>query len=336
MLPVNAAISQHQDTIMLHIAAFTGIWGVSFLIWLAPALLIAMFARSKPAYIILGMALLAVITASLPIAGRNNGPTMDVAAIQAGNSTDAVIETPKIKTNAVIAVWPEILLSKEDEKPKESATENKLFIVTNYIDQLRKAKPYNAVAVISPDGKVVATAMKHHLFGRELLEYSKGEISQPTEIAGCKAGLAICYDTVFTDVCRTLAKRGAEALFVPNCDPDVPNSLFARLHSALIAFRAAENGIPIVWANGYGLSAIFDGDGVPVARAPEHGDSAIYGTIHLRKSETFYTRIGDYFAYLCAGFSLLVFAISILIGLTKSKRSDHPVLSEAEQGTQIM
>ena len=81
-MPVNTAISQYRNTAMLHVAAFTGIWGISFLIWLAPALLIAMLTRSKPAFIIFAIVLLAVVVAYLPIVGLNNGPTMEVAAIQ--------------------------------------------------------------------------------------------------------------------------------------------------------------------------------------------------------------------------------------------------------------
>ena len=228
------------------------------------------------------------------------------------------------------------MLEKENEEPIKSAVENRLFIVANYIDKQTEVKPYNTAVIISPEGKIMATTRKHHLFGREILDLSAGKISYPTEMAGYKAGLAICYDTVYTDVCRTLANRGANILFVPNYDPEAQNSLFAHLHSALIAFRAAENGIPIVWSNSSGISTIYDSNGVPVARAHEYGSAAIYGTVHLRESKTIYTRIGDKFACACAGFSIFILAISVLIGIRKSRHNARPVSSKEEQGTEIM
>jgi apolipoprotein N-acyltransferase len=79
----------------------------------------------------------------------------------------------------------------------------------------------------------------------------------------------------------------------------MPNSVFNYLHSAVIPFRAAENGVPIVWAECQSLSMIVDSDGRILARGPEKAPAFIIAGVHLRSGLTFFTRAGDYFAYLC-------------------------------------
>ena len=91
----------------------------------------------------------------------------------------------------------------------------------------------------------------------------------------------------------------------------MPNSLFHYLHAAVIPFRAAENAVPIVWSECTSLSAIYDGYGRRIARAPEHMIGHVHGIVALRERRTFFTLAGDYFAYLCAG--VLVLAAGTMV-----------------------
>ena len=310
ILPFNAAISQHQNAGMLHFASFTGIWGVSFLLWFIPALVIAMFRRSKSACFAFGITLAVLISTTIPFP-HSQDKTISAAAIQAVDGMSAAEETEKITGKAEIAVWPELLLDERDSDPFESAKMNHIYIVSSYMEQAKDGKPYNAARLISPDGKTVGSIKKRHLFGREVFDFQKGGWSRIMTADSVKVGIEICYDTMFTDVTRHLARAGAEVVFVPNGDPETPHFLLNRLHSAATAFRAAENGVPIILADGDSLSAIFDSNGRVITQAPTRKTTWISEKVHLRQGRTIFTVGGDYFAYLCGGLALILFIASL-------------------------
>jgi apolipoprotein N-acyltransferase len=92
----------------------------------------------------------------------------------------------------------------------------------------------------------------------------------------------------------------------------------------MVAFRAAENGIPIVWADAHGLSTIFDARGQAVAQAPVDRETSVFATVRLRSEKTLFTRAGDYFAYSSAG---IAFALAVVIlakgAATRRARQDQ-------------
>lgn len=310
ILPFNAAISQHQSAGMLRIASYTGIWGASFLLWLFPAMLIAMFLRSKSACFAFGIVLAVLISAAIPFS-HSQDKTLSVAAIQASDGMSAAEETAKAAGKAKVAVWPELLLDDRDTDPREAAIKNHIYIVSSYMEQPKDGKPFNAAQLISPEGRPIGSVRKRHLFGREVFDFQKGSWSRVMKADGFRVGIEICYDTMFGDVTRHLAREGAEVVFVPNGDPETPRSMFNHLHAAATAFRAAENGTPIVLADGDSLSSIFDSDGKLIVRAPERKTSWVSAKVHLRKGKTLYTLGGDYFAYMCSGLALIYLIASV-------------------------
>jgi predicted amidohydrolase len=85
-------------------------------------------------------------------------------------------------------------------------------------------KAANRQAVIGPDGAILATYDKLHMFdvdlptgetARESETYEPGDRAVVTEVAGAKLGLTICYDLRFPALHRALALAGAQALTVP-------------------------------------------------------------------------------------------------------------------------
>jgi deaminated glutathione amidase len=85
-------------------------------------------------------------------------------------------------------------------------------------------RPHNTCAVIAPDGRLVASYRKIHLFDVELpdgavLKESEATLggSEPVvaEVDGFKLGLSVCYDLRFPELYRALVDRGAEVLLVP-------------------------------------------------------------------------------------------------------------------------
>lgn len=85
-------------------------------------------------------------------------------------------------------------------------------------------KTANRAVVISPQGEVVATYDKIHMFDvdlaggesyRESKAYEAGSRAVMTELPWGQLGLSICYDLRFPHLYRTLAQAGADMLAIP-------------------------------------------------------------------------------------------------------------------------
>lgn len=300
VFPVNAAISQYRNPAMLRLASVTGIWGVSFLVWLVPAALIAMARKPKVAWPTLVFAVVVLIAAStIGFPPQQKGRMLRVAAIQADNPQDAYTQTAKARSRADVVVWPEQHLAQGNALPSCAARLNGVYVVADYHEKPRKGKPFNTAYMFSPDGKEIKRQRKRYPFGIENLTYGRETKSLPVRCNGFWAGLAICYDTQFTVVIRDLARNGAEIVFVPVHDPALPNSVLNYLHGTVIPFRAAENGMPIVSAELNGLSSIIDGSGRYIALAPANSICSVYAPVRLKTAKTFATRYSDWFAWVC-------------------------------------
>ena len=82
----------------------------------------------------------------------------------------------------------------------------------------------NRAMLVSPDGRVVATYDKLHMFDvdlptgetiRESASYTPGERAVVAETPFGRIGLSICYDIRFPQLYRALAKAGAVIMTVP-------------------------------------------------------------------------------------------------------------------------
>lgn len=86
------------------------------------------------------------------------------------------------------------------------------------------ARPYNTALVFGPNGQLVTSYRKIHLFDVALQEGTVLSESSGTtggdslvtfDIGGFRVGLSICYDLRFPELYRGLVQRGANVLLVP-------------------------------------------------------------------------------------------------------------------------
>jgi len=88
----------------------------------------------------------------------------------------------------------------------------------------RSRRIHNTSVLLGPDGEIIATYRKMHLFDIDLpgkvslresrtVKAGSGPVVVATKL-GC-LGLSICYDLRFPELYRALALAGAEVLFVP-------------------------------------------------------------------------------------------------------------------------
>jgi predicted amidohydrolase len=143
----------------------------------------------------------------------------------------------------------------------------------------------NTALVFSPDGEIIATYRKIHMFDvtldgvasyQESAVVAPGEEIVTFELDGITIGLATCYDLRFPELFRILALRGADVILVPAAFTMTTGKDHWEI---LIRARAIENQVYMVACNQfgqnlpgkwcYGRSMIVDPWGTVVATAPD-------------------------------------------------------------------
>ena len=74
---------------------------------------------------------------------------------------------------------------------------------------------FNTQVLVGPDG-YIGKQRKLHLSRDEVLFYKGGRNLPVFDLGKCRVGISICYDTMFPEVARILALRGAEVLLMPH------------------------------------------------------------------------------------------------------------------------
>ncbi len=128
---------------------------------------------------------------------------------------------------------------------------------------LTKNKLYNALALLA-DGKISQLVMKRDLPNYSVFDekrvFERGPLPEPIEVKGIKLGTPICEDIWSNgDICRHLAKQGAQILVVPNGSPFSVQKRAAR--KRIVAQRIKETGLPLLYVNQVGGQdeLVFDG-----------------------------------------------------------------------------
>ena len=311
LFPVSISISHHTNSFALKLASFTGIWGVTFVIWFITACIASMIFNRRyavrPTITILSIMVILILYTEF-CSPNPSHKTIRAAAIQGYSALTLSEETAKLKGKIDVAVWSENGMNIDEPDAYESARMNDIIIAANFIEVLPTGKPMNTSYLISPEGNVIGKCRKQHLFGKEKLEYTQSRMACPAVSSdnGIKIGVPTCFDTMFTDVIRNYVRDGAVLILVPNSDPEAPNHFFAKIHAGVTAFRAAENAVPVVMADTGSISTIFDSSGRVIAESDHGKPGSITAQISLRNKTTLYNRVGDILAYLCLIFVLLV------------------------------
>jgi apolipoprotein N-acyltransferase len=177
---------------------------------------------------------------------------------------------------------------------------------------------FNSAALISPLGDWTARYDKMHLvpFGeylpfprlfafaggltKEVGEFEAGASRAPLDAGGTRLGVFICYESVFPGEVRQFADQGAQVLVNLSNDGWYGDSGAYAQHLNQTRMRAIENDRWILSATDTGVTASIDPYGRAVARLPRKVRGALVAPYALTSVTTFYTRHGDWFAWLCA------------------------------------
>jgi apolipoprotein N-acyltransferase len=118
-------------------------------------------------------------------------------------------------------------------------------------------------------------------------------------VDGHKIGAFICYESVFPNFVRQFAAGGAEVLFNISNDGWFGKSAARYQHLLIVRMRAAENRRWILRSTNDGITATIDSAGRLRGELPLYVEATSYTGFSYEKEQTFYTRYGDWFAWLC-------------------------------------
>jgi len=177
---------------------------------------------------------------------------------------------------------------------------------------------FNSGALANPQGEWVARYDKVHLvpFGeylpfpqlfafaggltKEVGEFQRGASRTPLDAGGERIGMFICYESIFPDEVRLGPLQGAQVLLNISNDGWYGDSGAWKQHLQQTQMRAIENDRWLLAATNTGMTSSIDPYGRIVAATPRKVRTALAAPYALISGTTFYTRYGDWFAYLCA------------------------------------
>jgi len=248
-------------------------------------------------------------------------------------SANSAADRPAVRTG----VWPKIDLIVWPESPapfftndprfrdavSDMARDTKTWTVAGSIGTApavagQAAPVFNSAALISPTGDWTARYDKVHLvpFGeylpfpslfsfaggltKEVGEFEKGTSRKPLDAGTSRLGVFICYESVFPDEVRHFADQGADVFVNISNDGWYGDSGAYAQHLNQTRMRAIENNRWLLSATDTGVTASIDPWGRVVAQIPRKERTALLAPYALTSVTTFYTRHGDWFAYVCA------------------------------------
>ncbi len=318
MFPVSLAVTQHTSAWACQLAGVTGQWGISWVLWLAPSALVMGIITRKHWLTAVGVALF--VFTSLPFTPKlvSVPGYIGVAAVQAPGERTAAEITMTLPKDIRYVVWPEQVQLYWDATTRQTAMRSGKYISGSFEREIPKQRSTNSARLYAPSGKLVLVTDKYHLFGKEVLQYQKGNSNRAVEVApGVRIAVPICFDMVYPDVPRKLARGGATLLMVPNSDPDSPDHAFHKLHIAMVRLRAAENRIPIVWSEVSSFSSVIDASGAVIKQAGMNEETAVTAKIRPGYQRTLYTRFGDWFAWVCVAVTLGLLGFKLALRVKK-------------------
>ena len=177
---------------------------------------------------------------------------------------------------------------------------------------------YNSASLVSPTGEWTARYDKVHLvpfgeylpfkrvFGfaggltKEVGDFTSGSSRQPLSAGETQLGVFICYESIFPDEVRQLARNGAQVFVNVSNDGWYGDSGAYAQHLKQARMRAIENARWLLRDTNTGVTAAIDPQGRVRQSVDRKLRTVLDASYALSNVTTFYTRWGDWFAFLCA------------------------------------
>jgi apolipoprotein N-acyltransferase len=129
---------------------------------------------------------------------------------------------------------------------------------------------------------------------------------------GRKYGVFICYESIFGDEIRQFVGHGAQVLVNLSDDGWYGDTSAPWEHLDMVRMRAIENNRWVLRSTNTGVTASIDPHGRIVDQMPRHVRGALLARFNFIDGITFYTRHGDWIAWICAVLTTLLVVVSFM------------------------
>jgi apolipoprotein N-acyltransferase len=334
----NLAYSQMDFLPILQIASVTGIWGISFCVFLfatTVAVLLHPAPNSTKIPVVIGSFLFLVCILGFGFwrlaATPKNSPAVKVALIVSDAPENIEAATPaeaqgiferyadQMKPLAAQGVQLFVLPEHSGPITDASQTNADAFFgalakqtgahVAIGIDRIEPNVSWNQERLYSPRDGSVVTYNKHHLLPRFEDQFAPDVKRTVISSVSGKWGMQICKDMDFPRLSREYSQDGIGLLIVPAWD-FVDDGW---LHGRMAILRGVESGFSIARSAKLGILTATDDRGRILAERKTIGPpfASVIVNIPVRHDATIYSRFGNWFAWFCAG--LLVLAVATVV-----------------------
>ena len=328
---------------LMQIISVTGIWGLVFIITWTSSLINWLwdysFERSKInlALLVYGIPFLSIILfGQVRLLTDNIDETVRVASINISkdalhNRFNANVDSLAEKANnnfltnceiaaasgAKIVFGIETVISlhkdKEEEfieKAKVIAKKNSIYLglpMKVILEGFPNVRPENKITWISPQGQVLYAYHKAKPTPGEG-NYGDGIIKYFDSPYG-RISSSICFDMDFPALISQVNKMNIDIMLVPGNDW----LEITPYHTYVASARAIEQGFNMVRAVSRGFSASFNYKGQLLSSMNYYktDDLILYSDLPTEGQKTIYSIFGDYFAWMCIVFLMIISAIFI-------------------------
>lgn len=205
--------------------------------------------------------------------------------------------------------------------------------VVAFVPGSNRTQPLNSNVLLDPSGELLAQYDKIHLvpFGEyipwsqwlgfaesltaESGDFVSGDRYVVTEVLGGRVSSIICYEAIFPELSRRFVQEGAEVLVNISNDGWFGNSAARYQHLLMARMRAIENSRYLLRTTNTGLTVVIRPNGQIAGEIPPDRPGVLAGRWSFQTRRTFYTRYGDWFAYLAC--------LVTVIGLLAAKWSEN-------------
>lgn len=211
------------------------------------------------------------------------------------------------------------------------ARQNHTSLLFNSLEPAPNDGSYNSALLVNEEGRLISQYDKIRLMpfgeyvplpqwlpGASLISGIVGEFTPGSNytlmpFGDRKAGVFICIESAYPWIARRLAHDGADVLINISNDGYLGPTAVMRQHLANAIFRAMENGRPVLRVTNSGLSAYISEDGhVHGLTEPFQADVRVWTNHRGEARDTFYTRHGDLFVYICAVLTAIIFVGAVV------------------------
>ena len=244
----------------------------------------------------------------------------------AGLSLESALKPGESK--AVMVLWPELpapVYYEQDAILRDHVTrvakQSDAPVVLGTVVHDARGDPLNSAEFIDREGKTMGRYDKMHLvpFGEyvpslfswvnkvsgETGTFAAGKAISDFTVNGHRVGVFICYESALPNHVREFVAQGDEVLVMLTNDGYFFRTSAREQHLQLARMRAVENDRWLLRVTNNGHTVAIDPSGHIAKRIPEFVETSARLPFSWIKQTTFYSRHGDWFAWICLGFPLM-------------------------------